>query len=82
MSVYTGNDNKIITITSLLEDKEIKQKELAYYEKCLQELVVKMAFVRRQIGVTETIIDMIKSENDTLFEEFIAAKDKARILDI
>ena len=42
----------------------------------------KDAVGRNQIGVTETIINMIKNENDTLFEDFIAARDKARILDL
>lgn len=82
MDLGGKNDGKIITITDLLQDKEAKQKELEYYEMCLKDLVVKMQMVRSQIGVTETIINMIKSENDTLFEDFIAAKDKARILDI
>ena len=82
MDLGGKNDGKIITITDLLQDKEDKQKELEYYEMCLKDLVVKMQMVRSQIGVTETIINMIKSENDTLFEDFIAAKDKARILDI
>ena len=74
--------SNIITITDLLEDKEAKQKELEYYEQCLAELVTKMAMVRNQINVTETIINMIKTENDTLFEDFIKAKDAARVLDI
>ena len=82
MDLGGKNDGKIITITDLLQDKEAKQKELEYYERCLKDLVIKMQMVRSQIGVTETIINMIKSENDTLFEDFIAAKDKARILDI
>ena len=82
MDLGGKNDGKIITITDLLQDKEAKQKELEYYEMCLKDLVIKMQIVRSQIGVTETIINMIKSENDTLFEDFIAAKDKARILDI
>ena len=82
MAFDDNNDGKIITITDLLQDKEAKQKELAYYEKCLAELVTKMQLVRNQIGVTETIINMIKNENDTLFEDFIAARDKARILDL
>jgi hypothetical protein len=82
MDLAGNNDGKIITITDLLQDKEAKQKELDYYEMCLKDLVIKMQMVRGQIGVTETIINMIKSENDTLFEDFMAVKDKARILDI
>jgi len=82
MDLAGNNDGKIITITDLLQDKETKQKELDYYEMCLKDLVMKMQLVRNQIGVTETIINMIKTENDKLFEDFIAAKDKARILDL
>jgi len=77
-----NGDNNIITITDLLADKESKQKELEYYEHCLAELISKMNMVRSQINVTETIITLIKTENDTLFEDFIKAKDNARILDI
>jgi len=82
MDLAGNNGGKIITITDLLQDKETKQKELDYYEMCLKDLVIKMQLVRNQIGVTETIINMIKTENDKLFEDFIASKDKARILDL
>jgi hypothetical protein len=82
MDLAGNNGGKIITITDLLQDKETKQKELDYYEMCLKDLVMKMQLVRNQIGVTETIINMIKTENDKLFEDFIASKDKARILDL
>ena len=53
---------KIILISDLIKDKEAKEEELAYYEKVMQELLVKMHMVKNEINLTNTIIDVIKNE--------------------
>mgnify|MGYP003321291295 FL=1 len=53
---------KIIQIADLINDKLRKEQELEFYEKELQQLLVRMSFVRREINLTNVIIDMIANE--------------------
>jgi hypothetical protein len=73
---------KLIMLVDLLEDRQAKQEELQYYEKCLQDLLQKMAMVKREINLTETIIDVIKNEKVEVIQDFIEERDNARILDL
>ncbi len=71
---------KIILISDLIKDKEAKEEELAYYEKVMQELLVKMHMVKNEINLTNTIIDVIKNEKADILQKFIESKDNTRIL--
>ena len=71
---------KIILISDLIKDKEAKEEELAYYEKVMQELLVKMHMVKNEINLTNTIIDVIKNEKADILQQFIESKDNTRIL--
>ena len=53
---------KIIQIADLIEDKLRKEQELEFYEHELQKLLLRMSFVRREIDLTNVIIDMIQKE--------------------
>ena len=53
---------KIIQIADLIEDKLRKEQELEFYEQELQKLLLRMSFVRREIDLTNVIIDMIQNE--------------------
>lgn len=53
---------KIIQIADLIEDKLRKEQELEFYEQELQKLLLRMSFVRREINLTNVIIDMIEKE--------------------
>tara|TARA_Y100000385_G_C12925935_1_gene564634 strand:- start:80 stop:295 length:216 start_codon:yes stop_codon:yes gene_type:complete len=53
---------KIIQIADLINDKLRKEQELEYYEEELQKLLIRMSFVRREIDLTNVIIDMIANE--------------------
>ena len=53
---------KIIQIADLIEDKLRKEQELEFYEHELQKLLLRMSFVRREINLTNVIIDMIEKE--------------------
>lgn len=52
----------IVDLTEIYEIRDRKERELAYYQKCLEELHVKMGFIQHEIKVTNTIIDMIEEE--------------------
>lgn len=74
--------SKLIMLVDLIEDRKVKQEELQYYEKCLQDLLQKMAMVKREINLTETIIDVIKNEKVEVIQDFIEERDNARILNL
>ena len=53
---------QIILIADLIEEKLRKEQELEFYEEELKKLLVKMSWVRHEINITETIIQMIQKE--------------------
>ncbi len=73
--------SKLIMLVDLLEDRQAKQEELQYYEQCLQDLMERMALVRREIKLTESIIHVIKNEKAEVVADFIKKKEESRILD-
>ncbi len=76
------NSSKLIMLVDLLEDKQAKQEELEYYERCLKDLLTKMSYVKQEINLTETIIDVIKNEKVEVIQEFIENRDKARVINL
>jgi hypothetical protein len=55
-------DKKIIFLTDLIETKVRKEKELEYYQAELQKLQEKMFYVKKEIDLTKTIINIIEDE--------------------
>lgn len=55
-------DTKLIVLSDILENKVRKEKELEYYQQELEKLQQKMFFIKKDIEVTNLIIDMIKHE--------------------
>ena len=55
--------SNLIRITDVLETKIRKEKELEYYQKELEKLQQKMFFIKKDIEITNLIIDMIEKEN-------------------
>ena len=80
-TIMLDNIHKIIHISDLIKDKHQKEKELEYYEKCLSELLIKMSMVKRDIDLTNIIIDCIKTEKVDAMQKFFDKKDQERILD-
>ena len=62
-------DKKIILISDFIEQKLRKETELEFYEKELADLTVKIGYLRREVHLTNTIINMIKTENVIDFQE-------------
>ena len=56
-------DSNIISLADVLEQKIRKEKELEYYEQQLVELQKKMFFVRKDIEVTNLVIEIINDES-------------------
>lgn len=55
-------EQKLILITEFIEQKVRKEQELEFYMKELTELNRKIGFLRAEVNLTNTIIDMIKRE--------------------
>ena len=57
----TSNSN-IVIITDVLEMRSRKEEELAFYQEQLDQLLLKMKWVQREIDVTNHIIELIEKE--------------------
>ena len=53
---------KIILIQDLIDSKLRKEQELEFYQKELDKLKLKMWSVQKEISLTNTIIDIIETE--------------------
>ena len=56
------SESNIISIADILEQKLRKEQELKFYEKQLEELQNKMFFVKKDIEVTNLVIEIINDE--------------------
>ena len=57
-----SEEQKLILITDFIEQKLRKEKELEFYLKELEELQRKIGYLRNEVSLTNTIINMIKTE--------------------
>ncbi len=57
------SESNIISIADILEQKLRKEQELKFYEKQLEELQKKMFFVKKDIEVTNLVIEIINDES-------------------
>ena len=53
---------KIVLLSDFIEQKVRKEKELEYYTQQLEELQKKLFFIRKEIELTNLIIDIIDKE--------------------
>lgn len=53
---------KIILLEDVIEQKLRKEKELEFYELELIKLQEKLSFIRKEIELTNTIIEIIEKE--------------------
>lgn len=67
-------ERKIILLTEVLETKVRKEKELEYYTKQLEELQRKMFFVKKEIDLTNLIIEIIENEKVMDIKEHLLEK--------
>jgi len=58
----SGDKKFIINISDLYDEKERKQKELEFYQGELEKMMLRLGMLQHEIGVTETIINMIEGE--------------------
>ena len=54
--------SKIITLTDIIENKVVKEKELLYYKEQLEEIQRKIAYLETDLTLTKQIISLIEEE--------------------
>ena len=70
--------SEILSLVDIIEQKLRKEKELAYYEEELKKLEKKMFFLKKEIQMTNFIIDAVRNEKDDQLQkrlEFINKED-------
>ena len=69
-------EQKLILISEFLEQKLRKEQELEFYLKELDELQRKIGYLKQEVSLTNTIINMIKTEKVYDIQENMIEKDK------
>ena len=67
-------ERKILFLTDVIEQKVRKEKELEFYQQELEKLTQKMGWLRREIDLTNTIIDIIQNEKVVDLREQLESK--------
>ena len=65
---------KIILLSDYIEQKVRKEKELEYYAKELEELQKKMWFIRKEIQLTNFIIEIVEQEKVINIRDYLEDK--------
>tara|TARA_Y100001938_G_C7941304_1_gene354452 strand:- start:365 stop:580 length:216 start_codon:yes stop_codon:yes gene_type:complete len=68
-------DKKIVFLQDIISQKVRKEEELKYYAKQLQELENKMFFLKKEIQLTNFIIEAIEQEKITDLKHMIEVKN-------
>ena len=61
-------------ISDIIETRLRKEKELEYYQKQLEKIQNKMFFLKKDLEITNLIIDMIEQEKVIDFKEQLETK--------
>ncbi len=75
-----SKEAKLILITDFIEQKLRKEQELEFYLKELVELNRKIGFLRTEVDLTNTIINMIKSEQVYDIKEEMIANNENKLI--
>lgn len=70
---------RIILISEFIETKLRKENELKFYEKELAELQSKIGYLRQEVTLTNTIINIIKHETVIDIAESLQSNDNMLI---
>jgi len=65
---------KLIMISDIIETRLRKEKELEYYQKQLEKINQKMFFLKKDLEITNLIIDMIEKEKVVDLKEQMETK--------
>jgi hypothetical protein len=76
MLIKPGNSNVklIINLQEVYDIRNRKERELEHYNRELEQLQIKMAFIKQEINLTHTIIDIIETEKVVDLREYVENK--------
>ena len=71
-----GNgEPKIIILADVVQQKLRKERELTFYETQLAQLLITMDFIRKEIDITNIIIDLVSGENVIDIQAYLKKKE-------
>ena len=75
--MQNGNgESRIIILADILEQKLRKERELTYYEAQLAQLLGRMRYIKKEIEITNMIIDLVSDEKIVSMQEYLDKKEK------
>ena len=74
------SDGKIALISDIIEQKLRKEKELEFYTKELEELQRKMYFLKKDVDLTNSIINLIQAEQIIDIEKYMLDKNMDKLM--
>mgnify|MGYP003646889201 FL=1 len=74
------SDGKIALISDIIEQKLRKEKELEFYTKELEELKRKMYFLKKDVDLTNSIINLIQAEQIIDIEKYMLDKSMDKLM--
>ncbi len=74
--MQNGNGkSNIIELSDILEQKLRKERELTFYEGQLAQLLFRMETIRKEIEITNMIIELVSDENIIDIQDYIKSKE-------
>ncbi len=74
--MQNGNGkSNIIELSDILEQKLRKERELSFYEGQLAQLLFRMETIRKEIEITNMIIELVSDENIIDIQDYIKSKE-------
>ncbi len=74
--MQNGNgQSNIIELSDILEQKLRKERELSFYEGQLAQLLFRMETIRKEIEITNMIIELVSDENIIDIQDYIKSKE-------
>ena len=73
--MQNGNGkHQIILLADILEQKLRKERELTYYEAQLAQLLSRMQFIKKEIEITNIIIELVAEEKIIDIQEHLSKR--------
>ena len=67
-----GNgESRIVLLADILDQKLRKERELTYYEAQLAQLLSRMQYIKKEIEITNMIIDLVTEEKIIDIQEYL-----------
>ena len=69
-----SDENKIILLQDVIDQRDRKEKEIAFYQSELQKIEERLFFLRKEQQLTQFIIDAIQNEKLLDVKEYLEEK--------